>query len=203
MSHRDNHRFNILGLFGLLCFFMVLTACNNSDNLPFPISEHAVRYSFPIDNFLALKSVILDQGTRKNMMALEFDDSSEYISRRGFELILENMEVDTPDYFWNIIVESSDRTIDTHIKVVYGKRSTFLIMYLEPKIECHSITIRQTDNISIEAPWDEPKLELMRTGYEQDGKEGTLFRSQKFDKELMKWDKCIDEFVEDMEPVGD
>lgn len=57
--------------------------------------------------------------------------------------------------------------------------------------------------ISIEAPWDEPKLELMRTGYEQDGKEGTLFRSQKFDKELMKWDKFIDEFVEDMEPVGD
>lgn len=204
MSCKKEKKINLLICFCLIFCFGFFSACKRSESVPFSVSDQAIKYTFSEDNFLSLKSIITDQEATKDAIILEFDDSSEYIYKDGMEGILKEMEDNPSGYFWKIIGESSDEIINTNIQVMYGKRSIYLILYLEPDVECSNIAIRFTNTfINIKAPWDAPNLELMFTGHTQDGKEGTLFRSQEFDKELMKWKDYIDEFVEDKEPVGD
>ena len=166
--------------------------------------DQTVTHSFSKDNVLALTSVRLDGGGQGNRIVLEFDASSEYVTKEALKTALESMDKKPTSYFWGIEGESADQVKSLEAKVTEKKDTIYVSLFFDPKIECSHVEIKLGNRfVNLDGPWEAPDLQVVDYTHVQDGAEGVLYRTQEYDDTEQSWKECRDSFHENQDPVAD
>ena len=184
---------------------LTLASCNMEKHVEeTDLYDYTVTQSYPKDNILALKSVRLDAGAQGNRCIIEFDTSSEYITREALEAALNKMEEKPDRILWGIEGESAEQVKALEVLVTEEKNSLCVILLFAPQVECDYIEIKLGNQYAyLDGPWESPSLQVVDYTYVQDGAEGVLYRQQEYDDREQQWKECRDSFYENQDPIED
>lgn len=166
--------------------------------------DQTVTQSYPKDNILALTSVRSDTGEQGNRFIIEFDTSSEYVTKRALETALKIMEETPTRFSWGIMGESAAQVKALEAQVTEKKNSLYVTLLFAPQVECDHVKIKLGNRfVYLDGPWEAPSLQVVDYTYVQDGAEGILFRTQEYDDKEQQWKECHDSFHENQDPIAD